>query len=70
MGNRRMMNRDYKPVYAIKNSNDEYFIGDGKWDKQIRKAKLYHDIKWAEGVMYDPRFAKIVKVIIYEEGCI
>ena len=63
--------KPYKPVYAIKNDNDEYFIGYGKWDKQVRKAKLYHAIKWAEEVMNDSRFdglkLKIVKVIIYEE---
>lgn len=60
-----------KSVYAIKNSDNEYFIGYGKWDKQIRKAKLYHATNWAEEVMNDPRFngldLKVVKVIIYEE---
>lgn len=54
-----------------KNHDNEYFIGYGKWDKQIRKAKLYHATNWAEKVMNDPRFygldLKVVKVIIYEE---
>lgn len=65
------MSEHIKPVYAIKNSDNEYFIGYGKWDKQLRKAKLYHAINWAEEVMNDSRFdeldLKIVKVIIYEE---
>lgn len=38
------MSKDNKPAYAIKNSDNEYFVGYSKWDKQLRKAKLYHAI--------------------------
>lgn len=25
----------------------EYYCGMNKWDKQLRKAQIYHSIKWA-----------------------
>ena len=56
--------------YAIKDGIGHYFIGYGKWDKQLRKAKLYHSYKFAEEIRDDARFAdrnaKIVKVKIVE----
>lgn len=65
------MSKDNKPAYAIKNSDNEYFVGYSKWDKQLRKAKLYHAINWAQEVVNDLRFngldLKIVNVVIYEE---
>jgi len=56
--------------YAIKDDIGHYFIGYGKWDKQLRKAKLYHSYKFAKEIRDDVRFAdrnaKIVKVKIVE----
>lgn len=60
-------------VYGIKNNNNEYFIGFNKWDKQLRKAKLYTSMKWANEVKDDLklRFSemdlKIIEVVIYEK---
>ena len=34
--------------FAIKNENGFYYCGLKKWDKQIRKAKIYTSIKYAQ----------------------
>lgn len=57
--------------YVIKdNINQEYFCGYNKWDKQLRKATIYHSEKYASREMNDPRFGSremsIVKVEIKE----
>ena len=61
-------------VYAVKDSNGNYFIGYNHWDKQIRKAKLYRSYKYAKETMDDSRFAdrekSIVQVRITEVGMV
>ena len=56
--------------FAIKNDGDGYYTGFG-WDKQLRKAKLYHSFKYAKDIRDSPCYAslgtKIVKVRISEE---
>lgn len=32
---------------AIKDINGNYYCGLKKWDKQLRKAKLYHSVEYA-----------------------
>lgn len=57
-------------VLAVKDSNGYYFIGNNKWDKQLRKAKLYHSYKYAKEIVEDIRFIEhdtfIVRVDIIE----
>lgn len=36
--------------YAIKSKDGLYYCGLKVWDRQVRKAKLYHDDKHAENV--------------------
>lgn len=57
--------------YVIKDSiTKEYFCGMNTWDKQLRKANIYHSVKYANHVMNDSRFSNrtmnIVKVEIKE----
>ena len=56
--------------FVIKNiETNEYYIGFEKWDKQLRKAKIYHSIKYANDVINDSEHdseLKIVKIIIKE----
>ena len=55
--------------FVIKNiDTNEYFIGFNKWDKQLRKAKIYHSIKYANDVINDSEYKnlKIVKILIRE----
>lgn len=63
-----MQNDDF--CFAIKNECGEYYTGCG-WDKQLRKAKLYHSYKYAKDIRdapgYDALAKKIVKVRISEE---
>lgn len=43
--------------FAVKDKKtDEYFIGYNKWDKQLRKAKLYHSYNYAKETRDDIRF--------------
>ena len=62
-------------AYAIKDKNGFYYIGYNQWgynqwDKQLRKAKLYHSIFYANQVKEDNKFINrepfIVKVTIDE----
>ena len=57
-------------VFAVKDREGYFFIGYGKWDKQIRKAKLYHSYNYAKEVGDDVRFMErdtfIVRVRIME----
>lgn len=58
--------------FAIKDENGFYYCGLKKWDKQIRKAQLFHSFKYAKDVRDDPRWtaisgAKIVRVRIWEQ---
>lgn len=58
-------------AFAIKNKTGEYYTRLG-WDKQIRKAMLYHSFKYAKNIRDAKGFQhldpKIVQVkIIWEE---
>ena len=57
-------------AYAIKDKNGFYYIGCNQWDKQLRKAKLYHSIFYANQIKEDNKFIGrepfIVKVSIEE----
>jgi hypothetical protein len=59
-------------TFAVKDRDGFYFIGYNKWDKQIRKAKLYHSYKYAKETCDDIRFIErdtyIVRVDICEIG--
>lgn len=66
--------------YVVKNSTGLYFSGMNQVSDQLRKAKIYHSIKYAEQTMNslnsnqrkfnipfkNPRDFKIVKVEIVE----
>lgn len=59
-------------AFAIKADDRSYYTGLG-WDKQIRKAKLYHSFKYAKDIRdakgYQDLSPKIVRVrIIWEES--
>ena len=55
---------------GIKDKYGCYFCGLNTWDPQIRKAKLYHSINYANDVINDPRYknreAFTVKIEIKE----
>ena len=59
-------------VYAVKDNDGYYFIGYNRWDKQIRKARLYRSYKYAKETMEDTRFIArgtfMVRVRITEIG--
>lgn len=54
--------------FAVKLNDGSYWIGYNQWDKQIRKAKLFVSIKYANEVVkrYQEQNPKIVKVEIRE----
>lgn len=54
--------------YAVKFNDGSYWIGRNKWDKQLRKAKLFHSLKYANEVIerFPQHNPKIVKVEIRE----
>ena len=66
--------------YVVRNSTGLYFIGMNQVSDQLRKAKIYHSIRYAEESMNDlnnaqrkfnmpsktPRDFKIIKVEISE----
>ena len=55
---------------AVKDRDGFYFCGYNQWDKQIRKAKLYHQYRMAKETRDDTRFMEhdthIVRVRITE----
>lgn len=57
-------------AFAVKDKDGNYFIGYNQWDKQVRKAKLYHSYQYAVETRDDVRFkdreAHIVQVRIEE----
>lgn len=65
-----MMNNINDSAYAIKDKNGFYYIGYNQWDKQLRKAKLYHSIFYANQIKEDNKFISrepfIIKVTIKE----
>lgn len=57
--------------FAIKDDNGFYYCGLNKWDKQLRKAQLFHSFKWAKEARDNPKWTaisgtKIVRVRIFE----
>lgn len=42
--------------YAVKDRDGYYYVGLNAWDKQVRKAKLYHSYKYAKAIVDDIRF--------------
>ena len=43
--------------YGVKDiDTNEYFCGMNKWDKQLRKAVIYHSVRYAEQTINDSRF--------------
>lgn len=57
-------------VFAVKDRNGFYYIGMNKWDKQVRKATLYRQYKYAKEMCDDIRFIErdtyIVRIRIME----
>ena len=53
---RKDFNLNSDVCVAVKSKNGEYYCGYNQWDKQIRKAKLYRDVKMAEKTKNDKRF--------------
>lgn len=55
--------------YAVKSAAGYYWEGYNKWDKQLRKAKLFTSIKYANEVVerFGRKAPEIVKVKILEE---
>lgn len=54
--------------FAVKSNDGSYWTGYNQWDKQIRKAKLFVSMKYANEVVkrYQDRDPEIVKVEIRE----
>ena len=54
--------------FAVKSNDGSYWTGYNQWDKQIRKAKLFVSMKYANEVVkrYQEYNPKIVKVEIRE----
>ena len=42
-----------KGFFVIKYSTGDYFCGNLSFDKQLRKAKIYHKDKWANDVILE-----------------
>jgi hypothetical protein len=68
-----MNNETKDTVFAVKDRNtNEYFCGYNKWNKQLRKARLYHSWKYAKETYDDVRWIErdtyIVRVNISEIG--
>lgn len=57
-------------AFVVKDRDGYFFIGYNQWDKQLRKAKLYHSYKYAKEIRDDVRFIErdtfIVRVRIME----
>lgn len=44
--------------YVVKDIvTNEFYSGMNHWDIQLRKAKIYHSIKYADEIRNDPRFS-------------
>lgn len=59
-------------TYAVKDIKGYYFTGNNKWDKQLRKAKLYHSYKYVKEVCNDDkhyeRYPTTVAVEVFDLG--
>lgn len=57
-------------VFAVKDRDGFYYTGMNKWDKQLRKASLYRQYKYAKEMCDDIRWIErdtyIVRVRILE----
>lgn len=66
------INNNYDDIGFVAKDIDtnEYFIGSGNWDKQIRKAKIYHSWKYVNEIKEDIKFIerdiKIFRVGLFE----
>lgn len=40
-------------IVILDTENNTYYCGLNTWDKQLRKAKIYHKDKWADDVMLE-----------------
>lgn len=40
-------------IVILDTENNTYYCGLNTWDKQLRKAKIYHQNKWADDVIKD-----------------
>lgn len=40
--------KEDKGIVILNTVTEEYYCGLNKFDKQLRKAKIYHSKKWAE----------------------
>ena len=56
-------------AYAVKSKNGLYYAGFNKWEEQIRKAKLYHQTRYAQEIIDDRRFSKYEATIVKIEIC-
>lgn len=58
--------------FAVKSKDGLYFCGYNQWDKQLRKARLYHWYRMAKEITTDTRFIEyepiIVHITIVENG--
>ena len=69
------MNMTSENGYIIKDINtEEYYAGYNKWSNQLRKAKIYHDFKYAVKIRDDTRFVerdcRVFRICIFElEEC-
>ena len=56
--------------YVVRDENTlEYFCGLNQWDKQLRKAKIYHSVKYTNEVIlkYTNRKLNVHRVIMRVE---
>lgn len=53
-----------KKMYVIQADDGMFYCGMRYWDKQLRKAKIYHSLSFAEDVVkaYDECNCKIIEV--------
>ena len=56
-------------AYAVKSKNGLYYAGFNKWEDQIRKAKLYHQTRYAQEIIDDRRFVEHEATIVKIEIC-
>lgn len=54
-----------KPMYVVKFNSNEYWCGNNKFDKQIRKAQIFHSMKYAKDAC--ERFKELEPKIIQIE---
>ena len=60
-----------KPMYVVQFEEGAFWCGYNQWDKQLRKAKVFHSLKFAKDIVsrykeYSPRILEISMNIIGE----